>query len=90
MQTTSMSKMSVGQQMMARSTDDGQTNQKMDDGQTIQKIMRQSKKICSLENISFLGTTSCTTLYRLLQVESAYGKTPVEHILQKYSSCTFT
>ena len=48
------------------------------------------EKICSLQNISFLGTTSCTNLCRLLQVESAYCKTPVENILQKYSSCTFT
>ena len=38
----------------------------------------------------FFGTTSCTDLHRLLQVKSAYCKIPVEDILKKYSSCTFT
>ncbi len=39
--------------------DNGQTNgrwpdqPKTDDGQTIQKMMHQSRKICSLQNISF-------------------------------------
>ncbi len=31
---------------------------------------------------SFFGNTSCTNLCRFLQVDSAYSKTPVEHILQ--------
>ena len=38
----------------------------------------------------FLGNTSCTNLCRFLQIESAYCKTQMEKILQKYSSCTFT
>ena len=58
--------------------------------QTVRKVMNQSRKICSLQNRSFLGTSSCTNLCRLLKVDSAYCKTPVEYILQKYSSCTFT
>ena len=71
---------------MARLTDNGQTDQKTDDGQTIQKYDTSVEKdILPAEHI-FLGTTSCTNLGRLLQIELAHGKTSVEHILQKYSS----
>ncbi len=71
---------------MARLTDNGQTDQKTDDGQNIQKYDTSVEKyILHAEHI-FLGTTSCTHLGRLLQIELAHGKTPVEHILQKYSS----
>ena len=76
--------MSTGWRTTARPT-----KKKMTMDRPFQQWCISQKDMFLAEHI-FLGTTSCTNLCRLPQVESGYSKTPVEHILQKYSSGTFT
>ncbi len=81
-QMTSTWIVTAGGWTTARPSDNSETNQKnrqwadyLKGDESIQKDMFPAEHI-------FFSTTSCTNLCRLLQVESAYCKTPVEHILQ--------
>ncbi len=82
-QMSSTWNMSAGRQTMARPTKKWAMDRPFENDASVKKDMFCAEHI-------FLGTTSCTNLCKLLPVESAYCKTSVENILQKYSSYTFT
>ena len=72
-----------------RPTDDSKTNHKRTTDRPFERWQISPARYVPAEHI-FFGNTSCTNLSKFLQVSSSYCKAPVENILQKYSSCTFT